>query len=61
MKVMPSPRGSPPPRLLKLAAFAGIIEMTGDRSALRFYHCLLQEYFAAREVLRRNPDNMIDL
>lgn len=61
-KVQPDPkwppRPSPPEQLLKLAASANIIEMTGDRSALRFYHQLLQEYFAAREMLGRSPEIM---
>jgi hypothetical protein len=47
--------------VLKLAASANIIEMTGDRSALRFYHQLLQEYFAAREMLGRSREEMTDL
>ena len=42
------PLSSPPDQVLKLAASAHIIEMTGDRSSLRFYHQLLQEYFAAQ-------------
>ena len=46
---------SPSDQVLKLAASAHIIEMTGDRSSLRFYHQLLQEYFAAREMLKRDP------
>jgi formylglycine-generating enzyme required for sulfatase activity/energy-coupling factor transporter ATP-binding protein EcfA2 len=61
-KVQPDPkwpqRPSPPEQLLKLAASANIIEMTGDRSALRFYHQLLQEYFAAREMLGRSLEKM---
>jgi energy-coupling factor transporter ATP-binding protein EcfA2 len=55
------PRPSPPDQVLKLAASANIIEMTGDRSALRFYHQLLQEYFAAREMLGRSPEKMAHL
>jgi len=55
------PRQSPPDQVLKLAASANIIAMTGDRSALRFYHQLLQEYFAAREMLGRSPEEMTDL
>jgi hypothetical protein len=55
------PRPSPPDQVLKLAASANIIEMTGDHSALRFYHQLLQEYFAAREMLGRSPEKMAHL
>jgi formylglycine-generating enzyme required for sulfatase activity len=55
------PRPSPPDQVLKLAASANIIEMTGDRSTLRFYHQLLQEYFAAREMLGRSPEKMAHL
>ncbi|UCF94730.1 MAG: formylglycine-generating enzyme family protein, partial [Desulfobacterales bacterium] len=43
-----------------LAASAQIIEMTGDRSSLRFYHQLLQEYFAAREMLKRDPVGLVE-
>ena len=46
---------SPPDQVLKLVASAHIIEITGDRSSLRFYHQLLQEYFAALEMLERDP------
>jgi formylglycine-generating enzyme required for sulfatase activity len=49
---------SPPDKVLDLAASAHIIEMTGDRSALRFYHQLLQEYYAACEMLKRDPDRL---
>jgi formylglycine-generating enzyme required for sulfatase activity len=43
---------------LRLAASAHIIEMTGDKSSLRFYHQLLQEYFAAREMLKRDSADL---
>jgi formylglycine-generating enzyme required for sulfatase activity len=49
------PVPSPPDRVLDLAASAHIIEMTGDRSSLSFYHQLLQEYYAACEMLKRDP------
>jgi hypothetical protein len=45
------PRPSPPDQVLKLAADANIIEMPVDRSSVRFYHQLLQEYFTARFVV----------
>ena len=35
-----------------------IIEMTADKSSLRFYHQLLQEYYAAREMLKQDPDRL---
>jgi formylglycine-generating enzyme required for sulfatase activity len=52
------PVPSPPDQVLDLAASAHIIEMTGDKSSLRFYHQLLQEYYAAREMLKREPDRL---
>ncbi|GAB4452570.1 MAG: hypothetical protein Kow0031_34990 [Anaerolineae bacterium] len=42
-----------PDRILTLAAGANIIELPVDRGSVRFYHQLLQEYFSARELLRR--------
>ena len=57
VQVQPDPNWpalpSPPDQVLDLAASAHIIEMTGEKSSLRFYHQLLQEYFAAREMLKR--------
>ncbi|NJN93303.1 MAG: SUMF1/EgtB/PvdO family nonheme iron enzyme [Anaerolineales bacterium] len=47
------PRPSPPEQVLRLAANAHLIELPVDRSSVRFYHQLLQEYFAARELLKR--------
>jgi len=47
------PVPSPPDRVLRLAASARIVEMPVDRSSMCFYHQLLQEYFAARELGRR--------
>ncbi len=47
------PLPAPPEQVLSLAASANIIEMPVDRSSVRFYHQLLQEYFAARELLKR--------
>jgi hypothetical protein len=55
------PVSSPPDQLLKLAASGHIIEMTADHSSLRFYHRLLQEYFSAYEMLKRDPDALSDL
>ncbi len=54
------PVPAPPEQVLTLAAGANIIEMPGDRSTMRFYHQLLQEYFAARELLKRlSPSNFL--
>jgi formylglycine-generating enzyme required for sulfatase activity len=60
-QVQPDPRWpplpAPPDQVLTLAASANIIEMPVDRSTVRFYHQLLQEYFAARDLLKRGkPD-----
>jgi formylglycine-generating enzyme required for sulfatase activity len=56
-KVQPDPAwppvATPPDQILTLAASAHIIEMPVDRGSVRFYHQLLQEYFAARELLKR--------
>jgi len=48
--LIPAP---PLKEVLTLAANAHIIEMPVDHSSLRFYHQLLQEYFAARQMLKR--------
>jgi formylglycine-generating enzyme required for sulfatase activity len=55
------PRPAPPDQVLSLAAGAHIIEMPVDRSSVRFYHQLLQEYFAAREMLKRDPEGLVEL
>jgi formylglycine-generating enzyme required for sulfatase activity len=64
-KVQPDPKWpphpAPPDQVLKLAASAHLIEMPVDRSSVRFYHQLLQEYFAAREMLKRDPASLINL
>lgn len=61
-KVQPDPlwppRPSPPEQVLTLAASAHIIEMPADRSSVRFYHQLLQEYFAACQMLKRDPASL---
>jgi formylglycine-generating enzyme required for sulfatase activity/class 3 adenylate cyclase len=51
-------RSAPPDRVLALAAAANIIEMPVDRLSVRFYHQLLQEYFAARFMLRQDPASL---
>ena len=50
-----------PDPVLDQAAGAHIIVMPVDRSSVRFYHQLLQEYFAACEMLKREPGNLTDL
>jgi formylglycine-generating enzyme required for sulfatase activity len=56
----PSPP-APPDQVLSLAASAKIIEMPVDRLTVRFYHQLLQEYFAAHQMLKQDPTNLADL
>lgn len=64
-QVQPDPKWPPEPspadQILNLAATAHIIEMSGDRSSLRFYHQLLQEYYAAREMLKRDTSSLAKL
>ena len=55
-KIQPGRNRIPTPPLeqvLTLAASANIVEMPVNRLSVRFYHQLLQEYFAARELLKR--------
>jgi len=52
---------APPDQVLSLAASAKIIEMPVDRLTVRFYHQLLQEYFAAHQMLKQDPANLADL
>jgi formylglycine-generating enzyme required for sulfatase activity len=54
------PIPSPPDRVLALAAAGNIITMPADRSSVRFYHQLLQEYFAACEMRKRAPGTLAD-
>ncbi|NIP46832.1 MAG: SUMF1/EgtB/PvdO family nonheme iron enzyme [Gammaproteobacteria bacterium] len=42
-------------QVLSLAANAHIVEMPVDRLTVRFYHQLLQEYFAAHHMLKKDP------
>lgn len=51
----------PPNQVLSLAANAKIIEMPIDRSTVRFYHQLLQEYFAAHQMLKKDPASLANL
>jgi formylglycine-generating enzyme required for sulfatase activity/class 3 adenylate cyclase len=52
---------APPDQILNLAASAKIIEMPVDRLTVRFYHQLLQEFFAAHQMLKQDPANLADL
>jgi formylglycine-generating enzyme required for sulfatase activity len=52
---------APPDQILRLAVSAKIIEMPVDRLTVRFYHQLLQEYFAAHQMLKKDPANLADL
>ena len=52
---------APPDQILSLAANAKIIEMPVERLTVRFYHQLLQEYFAAHQMLKQDPTNLADL
>lgn len=45
---------TPADRVLTLAASANLIEMPVDRSAVRFSHQLLHEYFTARYIVENN-------
>jgi formylglycine-generating enzyme required for sulfatase activity/class 3 adenylate cyclase len=51
-------QSAPPDQVLSLAASAKIIEMPVDRLTVRFYHQLLQEYFAAHQMLKQDPVNL---
>ncbi len=46
--------------LLILAAGSNLIKMQVNRSTVHFYHQLLQEYFAARHMLKQQPDQLVD-
>jgi formylglycine-generating enzyme required for sulfatase activity/class 3 adenylate cyclase len=52
---------APPDRVLDLAANAHIVEMPVDRLTVRFYHQLLQEYFAAHQMLKQDPAKLVEL
>jgi hypothetical protein len=54
------PRPAPADQVLTLAAGAHLIEMPVDRSSVRFYHQLLQEYFAARQMLKCDPTELVE-
>jgi formylglycine-generating enzyme required for sulfatase activity/DNA-binding winged helix-turn-helix (wHTH) protein len=50
-----------PDALLSLATSAKIIEMPAGRRTVRFYHQLLQEFFAAQQLLKLDPAQLSDL
>ncbi|MEM7345185.1 MAG: SUMF1/EgtB/PvdO family nonheme iron enzyme [Chloroflexota bacterium] len=52
------PLAAPPDKVLTLAAGANIIEMAVDRSTVRFYHQLLQEYYVAHHMLKQKIDDL---
>jgi formylglycine-generating enzyme required for sulfatase activity/class 3 adenylate cyclase len=52
---------APPDRVLTLAVNANIVEMPVDRSTVRFYHQLLQEYFAACRMRQLDPSGLANL
>jgi formylglycine-generating enzyme required for sulfatase activity/class 3 adenylate cyclase len=54
------PQPAPPDRVLGLAANANIVEMPIDRLTVRFYHQLLQEYFAAHRMLQVDPAELTE-
>jgi formylglycine-generating enzyme required for sulfatase activity len=51
----------PADQVLILAANANIVEMPFDRLTVRFYHQLLQEYFAAHRLLKQDPATLAEL
>jgi formylglycine-generating enzyme required for sulfatase activity/class 3 adenylate cyclase len=54
-------QSAPPDQVLSLAANAHIVEMPVDRLTVRFYHQLLQEYFAAHQMLKQDPATLAEL
>jgi formylglycine-generating enzyme required for sulfatase activity len=52
---------APPDQILNLAVSAKIIEMPVDRLTVRFYHQLLQAFFAAHQMLKQDPAKLEDL
>ena len=54
-------QSAPPDQVLSLAANAHIVEMPVDRLTVRFYHQLLQEYFAAHQMLKQDPAKLVEL
>lgn len=50
-----------PEHVLRLAASAHIVEMPVDLLTVRFYHQLLQEYFAAQQMLKQDSSGLREL
>ena len=55
------PQPCDPDQLLSIATSAKIIEMPADRKRVRFYHQLLQEFFAAQQMILLEPSHLSDL
>jgi formylglycine-generating enzyme required for sulfatase activity/class 3 adenylate cyclase len=55
------PQETPAEQVLDLAANANIVEMPVDRESVRFYHQLLQEYFAAVRMQKLDPAELHEL
>ncbi len=54
------PRPAPADQILRLAVSASLIQMPQNKSSVRFYHQLLQEYFAARHLLKQKPTSLTE-
>ncbi|EKU98209.1 hypothetical protein Lepto7375DRAFT_7471 [Leptolyngbya sp. PCC 7375] len=55
------PYPAPPvEEILNLAVSANLIEMPIDRSSVGFYHQLIQEYFAAHQMLQQEPTSLLN-
>jgi formylglycine-generating enzyme required for sulfatase activity len=52
------PQPCPPDQLLALASRAKILEMPVDRKTVRFYHQLLQEFFAAQRLIKLDAEEL---
>jgi formylglycine-generating enzyme required for sulfatase activity len=52
------PDPTPADQVVKLAAAAQLVTITPEKKSLRFYHQLLQEYFAACEMVQRDPASL---
>jgi formylglycine-generating enzyme required for sulfatase activity/DNA-binding winged helix-turn-helix (wHTH) protein len=55
------PQPCDPDQIFSLATSANIIELPMDRKSVRFYHQLLQEFFAAQQMVRCDPSTLSSL
>jgi formylglycine-generating enzyme required for sulfatase activity/DNA-binding winged helix-turn-helix (wHTH) protein len=55
------PLACPPDDVLGAASDANVIEISPDRRTVRFQHQLLQEFFAAKEMLKQDPEKLSSL